>query len=96
MEERTGTASLKVPGGKLIRVKIAYDSCIRKAEITGDFFIHPEGGISAIESSLEGLPVDSGEVSIAAAVQSVIDENNIQAIGIDAKSVAKAVRMAMQ
>ncbi len=96
MEERAGKASFKVPGGKLVTARIAYDSVIRKARLTGDFFVHPEEGLRTIESALEGLGAGTEESGMAAAVQAAIDSNSIQTIGIDAESVAKVVRMAIQ
>ncbi|MCL5427694.1 MAG: hypothetical protein M1321_00760 [Candidatus Marsarchaeota archaeon] len=94
--EKAGRASLKVPGGKLVTAKILYGGDIRRVTLTGDFFLHPEEGISAIESSIEGMAAGSDEIDIAIAVQAAIDENGIQAIGIDAASVARAVKMAMR
>jgi lipoate-protein ligase A len=95
MRENIGKASFKVPKGKLITAKVVYGSEIKRVELTGDFFIHPEEGLSVIESSIEGMPSNAPEEDVAAEVQSAMDANMVQAIGIDASSVAKVVKKAM-
>ena len=48
-------ASKKVPGGKLVRVHLQYDPFqLLKVSITGDFFMHPEDALEAIEDALIG------------------------------------------
>ena len=37
-----GEATEKVPGGKLLRIKVDYEDKINTVVITGDFFAHPE------------------------------------------------------
>ena len=96
MEKKTGKASFKVPKGKLVTAEVTYGSNIGRVKLTGDFFIHPEEGISVIESSIDGIAISSDEKDIAIAVQAAIDDNGIQVIGIDAKSIAKVVKMAMK
>ncbi len=96
MGESTGKATYKVPHGKLITAKVTYETSMARVEITGDFFVHPEDGLSAIESSIEGIAANANEHDIAVAVQSAIDANNIQTIGIDAVSIAKVVKMAIR
>lgn len=89
-----GVATEKVPGGKLIRVKVYYDDVITDISITGDFFLHPEEGIENIESSLFGINVDDGEEKIASIINEVIKENNIELIGVDAQAIARNVKAA--
>jgi len=53
------TAELKIPGGKLIRVKFSKrDDKISNIMISGDFFLHPEDGIEELEKRLTGTKID--------------------------------------
>jgi len=52
-------AELKVPQGKLLRVRFNIDdSNIRDIRFTGDFFLHPEEALKDLESALEGKTAD--------------------------------------
>jgi hypothetical protein len=49
----------KVPGGKLLRVKLEVEAGkIRFLQITGDFFMQPETDLEELEAQLIGSPVD--------------------------------------
>lgn len=54
-----GEASKKVPNGKLVNIEVQYSDVFEDVEIRGDFFLEPPQALEAIESRLEGLPVDS-------------------------------------
>ena len=48
----------KVPNGKLLRIDVDInDNTIKYIKIHGDFFIHPEIGIEAIEKTLLGANI---------------------------------------
>jgi lipoate-protein ligase A len=53
------SAELKIPGGKLIRIKFSIkDDEISDIVISGDFFLHPENGIEKLERRLNGTKPD--------------------------------------
>ena len=53
------SAELKIPGGKLIRVKFSKrEGKISNIMISGDFFLHPEDGIEELERRLTGTKID--------------------------------------
>lgn len=87
----TGSASRKVPDGKLVSVRVRYDDRIRVVELRGDFFLEPPEALPEIETAVEGLPVDATEDAIAAAVRAV----DAELIGFDAPAVGAAVRDAL-
>lgn len=59
MTGRTGKSEMKVPGGKLIRVECTIEKgALTRTVITGDFFVHPEDGIQALEEELTSLPAE--------------------------------------
>jgi lipoate-protein ligase A len=49
----------KVPGGKLIKVSASIrNGLIEEIKITGDFFLHPEESIEALEEKLKGVKIE--------------------------------------
>ncbi|MCE5296495.1 MAG: hypothetical protein LLG16_05255 [Euryarchaeota archaeon] len=74
-------AERKVPGGKLVRVKADIDgSVIRSVRIEGDFFVHPEEGLAALESSLVGK--EAGDIeSMRAALTKTVGDEGLELIG---------------
>ncbi len=84
-----GASTEKVVGGKLLRVKVEFDSKINKIQITGDFFAHPEDVIEKIENSLSGMRSDATESEIKAKVDDVIVKTNADIVGIDAVAIAR-------
>ncbi|MCL5419325.1 MAG: biotin--protein ligase [Candidatus Marsarchaeota archaeon] len=91
-----GSAKQKVPGGKLISVRISFDTLISRVEITGDFFLHPEEALSCIEGSMAGVKADEPEQEMAARVRSAAESHGIEMIGITPEAVASTVKMAIR
>ncbi len=89
------TSCEKVAGGKLVKLELEHDgSRIKRAKLTGDFFMYPEDALPKIENSLVGLrisDIDSAEVRIA----ELIDSNAIQLIGFSAETIAKLAKDAV-
>lgn len=93
MQPETGilSADYKVAGGKLLRVQLtvagAVDSArvIDSISIFGDFFMHPEEAIEALERLLTGAALD--EAALTACVQRFYDgetsAGDVQVIGAD-------------
>ncbi|TAL48203.1 hypothetical protein EPN87_01155 [archaeon] len=90
MPERVVTE--KVPGGKLLRIKVDYSGTINSVKITGDFFLHPEEAINDIEKSLVGAKADD----VLGIVTRVVQEKGIELIGVTPDSIASVIRSAMQ
>lgn len=91
-----GTAELKVPGGKLVKVQVDYNQKINGVKITGDFFLHPEEAITKIESCLVGLYRDSRQEAIEKEVRNVVVSNGLSLIGITEDAIARVVKEAMK
>ncbi|MGQ9542578.1 MAG: lipoate protein ligase C-terminal domain-containing protein [Candidatus Bathyarchaeia archaeon] len=63
MNSFQGRSEIKVPGGKLLRVKCTVDmNIISNIQITGDFFIHPEETIQSLEDELTGVAAEEDTV----------------------------------
>jgi len=89
-----GTATIKVKGGKLLRVRAeAEEGRIRSVRITGDFFAYPEEVIEKLESELTGAEVS--RESIRDKVERVIAEVGATLIGVSAEDVVECVYRAV-
>ena len=89
-------ATEKIPGGKLLRIKVDYEDRINSVKITGDFFLHPEEAIGDIEKSLLGVKADQGESVIANIISEVVKAKRIELIGITPEAIARVVKGAMK
>jgi lipoate-protein ligase A len=86
-----GTAQRKVPGGKLVSARVAYDERITDCAIRGDFFLEPPSALDDLEAAVEGLPADASVEQIAEAVAAV----EATLVGFDATDVGRVVRAAI-
>ena len=62
----------------------------------GDFFLHPEESIKDLEKNLFGVLSSSDESTITSILNDVIEEKNIQLIGITPQAIAETIRKAIQ
>jgi lipoate-protein ligase A len=86
----------KVPGGKLVVVDLSVDDGrIAEVQVSGDFFLEPDSALDSINAALRGLPADSGEAMIAAAVRMALAPG-VELFGITPEGVAVAVRRALE
>ncbi|MFA4907258.1 MAG: hypothetical protein WC602_03235 [archaeon] len=91
----TGEFSLKAKNGKLVRVKAVIGRTVESVQITGDFFLHPEESIIAIESALSGQPLNETESFFEEKVSSVLSDSNAILHGISAHDIALALKGAI-
>ncbi len=88
-------AIYKVPDGKLLKVFLDTDgTTIRALKITGDFFMHPEEKITALEAALTGHALN--EAMLQTTIGDFLSQNAIELFGADAASLAKTILMAAQ
>ena len=86
-------SSYKIPGGKLVKVKLETSSgTIVEVKILGDFFLHPEETLHEIEDSLVGTTAD--ETSIEKTITQTLTEFDATLIGATAADIAKTIMMA--
>jgi lipoate---protein ligase len=84
----------KVPRGKLLKISLEYDekkNVITDIRITGDFFAYPEEAIELLEKKLKNTVLD--RVDVLDKISSLIAENHIQFIGIDAEGLTQGILM---
>jgi lipoate-protein ligase A len=88
-------SSFKIPGGKLVKVKLEVSSGrITKVTILGDFFLHPEETLQKIEESLIGTIVD--ETSIGNIIAQTLVDSRATLIGATASDIAKTIMIAWE
>jgi hypothetical protein len=88
-----GNSIFKVPGGKLLKIKLTpSEGRILVIVIKGDFFLHPEETLVALEEFLAGKELD--EATLAADIQDFLDEAGATLVGASAADMAKAILMA--
>ena len=86
----------KIPGGKLVVVDLERaDGRLRDVRVSGDFFLEPDTALGEINAALEGMPADSGEDALSAAIRDRLGAG-VQMYGITVEGVAIAVRRALQ
>lgn len=85
----------KVPGGKLVVVDLEVaDGRLAAVQVSGDFFLHPDSALDAINAALRGQPAGADETRLAAAVEAALGPG-VDAYGLTAQGVAIAVRRAL-
>ena len=78
----------KIPGGKLVRIRATIEEgTISTIEIHGDFFLHPEATISAIEEALIGVRVEE----VADTVRDTLEAHNAQLIGCSPQDIQRTL-----
>jgi hypothetical protein len=85
----------KVPGGKLIRLKLKLEgNRIVSIQILGDFFLHPEETIYEIERSLVGLEVQHEQ--LLASMRNTVRNHSAELVGASLEDFAQAILRASE
>ena len=88
-------ANYKVPDGKLLKVKLQVTSDhISEVKILGDFFLHPEETILAIEEALIDCKLNSNEIEKR--IKATLNENEATLIGATPADFSKTIMMAWE
>jgi lipoate-protein ligase A len=89
-------AKQKVREGKIVKVEIEYDGCIKNLKITGDFFLHPEDVLDEIEKSMSGLEKEASVEAIASKIHTIMVAHDARMIGVSPESLAEVVKEALK
>ena len=87
----------KVPDGKLLKIKLEYDekkNQINYLKITGDFFAYPEEAIELIEEKLKNSLLKKDV--LVDKINSIINENQIEFIGLNSEGLADGILMCLK
>jgi len=86
-------ANYKIPGGKLVKVKLSAPSGkIEQVRILGDFFLHPEETILKIEEALLGCQKE--EATLEKIIGRTLNESDATLIGATASDFVKTIMLA--
>jgi lipoate---protein ligase len=88
-------AEQKVPGGKLVSVRLKFGERIDEIRILGDFFLYPEEALYKIEGALKGTRSSASEKEIEEIISKVVLDEHAEMVGISPQSVAHVIRMAI-
>ena len=91
------TSVYKVPNGKLLKIFLEFDeknNSIKNIEITGDFFAYPEEAIEILEKKLRYTSLKRN--ILLEKINSVIKENNIEFIGLNAEGLTEGILMCLK
>ena len=91
-----GQASKKLEGGKLVKAKVEAGYIIENIKITGDFFLHPEESIEDIETAIMNCHMSDSEKMICDKIKNVVNEKNIQLVGVTPEAIASVVKEAFR
>lgn len=96
MTQKIGSATRKIPAGKLVRVDVIYSDQIDMVKITGDFFLHPEETLDEIVDLLTGqiLPLDSQVLTKQ--VDALLVQHEAQLIGASSRDIVDILQEAVQ
>lgn len=84
--ERVGVRKIK--GGKLLTVKVTEENgIIKKAMISGDFFVHPEESIDEIEDCLRGVHL----CRVREALRELTNKKRISTVGFVLDDIADII-----
>lgn len=84
----------KVPDGKLLAAEMEVgDGRIVRVKITGDFFMHPEAAIEALEEALTNLSSDAA--SIEDAVKEFFRDRTVDLLGASPTDFIHVLKMSL-
>jgi len=93
MEE--GNSERKVKDGKLLRVKVQFNSRIVNVKLTGDFFVHPEEKLEELEKQFERLSIKETEEHLTRLADHFCKKYEIELVGITPQDIGKGIREAL-
>lgn len=85
------TNSITRKFGKLLRMDVTFDDTIREIKITGDFFMHPEDTLEEIISALLGRQVPIQKEDITEKLNSIVDQNKAELIGVTTQDIVNTL-----
>jgi len=85
----------KIPDGKLLKISLNHtNNKITEIRIMGDFFAYPEESIEIMETKLKDSYLN--RESLLDKINSVINDNNIEFIGLTAEGLTDGILMCLK
>lgn len=93
---KNGTATYKIPGGKLVRVDVSYDvNAIHSVKITGDFFLHPEEVFEAIVEVCAAMPLPLQKEELVLKISRLLEDYQAELIGASPADLVNTLEEAL-
>ena len=78
--------AFKMDNEKLVRISLEKEGdTIKAINISGDFFIHPEKGISLLEDAVNGIKIEKGYIKEV--LEREVMDNHLELIGISTDTI---------
>lgn len=91
-----GFSVKKVPGGKLIKIRLNFSEKIDSIKLMGDFFLHPEDTVFELEKVLTGLNANESLEFYSSKLENVLHLNNAELFGISSNDLAETLMEAIK
>lgn len=91
-----GFAEHKVTNGKLLKARFEGAQHIVSLRFFGDFFLHPEETLFALEKTFSGKSIHFAPGEIEKQLQQVLEQNKAELVGATAADFVLVVRKAIQ
>ena len=90
-------SSLKVEGGKMVRLRLVHDGGrIVAARLTGDFMVHPEEALDEMERCLLGIDVRIDDARLTQVLGDAVTSSGAELIGFSIPHVVELVRRCLR
>ena len=91
-----GVAKQKVPGGKMLIIKVRFGERTESVQILGDFFIYPEDSLERVERALTDLSTNESVEFIRERIEEVVKRDGIEMVGINPEAIARTLKAAVK
>ena len=91
-----GFAERKVPNGKLVKAQVEFQEKITDARFFGDFFLHPENALEAVEQTFLGQPVNFDPARAEARIEKALQRKKARLVGVSPLDFVLVAQEAMK
>ena len=77
-------------------MEVDFEETVRSVKITGDFFLHPETGIQALENVLIGVGRREDESMIRNRIETLVRGRGIEMIGFSPEDVSQLLKRILE
>lgn len=85
----------KMPGGKLVVIDLSVrDGRLVDVQLSGDFFLEPDGALNAMNAAIEGQPEDIAQLALRERLDAALPAD-VMMYGISTEAIVVAVGRAL-
>lgn len=90
------SAEEKIPGGKLVKLIVKDQGGRFIVQVSGDFFIYPEQGLTFLEEALGRLKGNETEAEMVENINAEIEREKLELIGVDVQAITRLFRKCLK